>query len=129
MSEPEPGVRLNKLLAGAGIASRRAADNLIAAGRVSVDGEVVSAHGLRVDPTRAVVRVDGARVELRDDVVHLALNKPRGVLSAMSDDRGRRTVADLVSDWTTEPSGPSGAEPEGTVRRLFHVGRLDADSE
>ncbi len=110
------GIRLNKLLATAGIASRRAADNLIAAGRVSIDGAVVREHGVRVDPAQAVVRVDGARVELREGMVHLALNKPRGVLSAMSDDRGRPTVADLVKDWTGD-------------RRLFHVGRLDADSE
>ena len=67
-----------------------------------------------MDPQTAVIHVDGRRVVVRDDLVYLALNKPRGVLSAMSDDRGRRTVADLVGD-----------RPE----RLFHVGRLDADSE
>lgn len=110
------GTRLNKLLASAGVASRRAADELIAAGRVSVDGRVVREHGVRVDPEHSVVRVDGARIELRAGVVHLALNKPRGVLSAMSDDRGRPTIAGLLTDWTGE-------------RRLFHVGRLDADSE
>jgi 23S rRNA pseudouridine2605 synthase len=124
MTEPSAGegIRLNKLLAGAGVASRRASDILIAAGRVNIDGETVREHGVRVDPDRAVVRVDGARVELRDNVVHLALNKPRGVLTAMSDDRGRPTVADLVAEW-------SGTESAGTERRLFHVGRLDADSE
>jgi 23S rRNA pseudouridine2605 synthase len=127
MTEPA-GLRLNKLLASAGVASRRAADLLIAAGRVSVDG-VVSVHGVRVDPEAAVVRVDGKRVELRDGVLHLALNKPRGVLSAMSDDRGRPTVADLVTEWTSVRTGDGGAEPEGTARRLFHVGRLDSDSE
>lgn len=112
----DAGIRLNKLLAGAGIASRRAADVMIGQGRVSVDGAVVEGPGLRVDPDQAVVRVDGVRVELRQDVVHLALNKPRGVLSAMSDDRGRPTIAGLLGEWA-----------EG--RRLFHVGRLDADSE
>jgi 23S rRNA pseudouridine2605 synthase len=86
---------------------------LIAAGRVSVDGEVAEL-GKRVDPQTAVIHVDGDRVIVRDDLVYLALNKPRGVLSAMSDSRGRRTIADLVGD-----------RPE----RLFHVGRLDADSE
>lgn len=106
-------VRLNKLLAGAGIASRRAADILIAEGRVTVDGGPVQGQGMRVDPERQVVRVDGVRVELRQDVAHLALNKPRGVLSAMSDDRGRPTIADYLPG----------------DRRLFHVGRLDADSE
>ena len=108
------GIRLQKVLAAAGIGSRRACEELIAAGRVSVDGRIVSEQGLRVDPQTAVVEVDGARIAVRPDVVYLALNKPRGVLSAMSDSRGRPTVADLVAD-----------RPE----RLFHVGRLDADSE
>ncbi|MGE0295308.1 pseudouridine synthase [Pseudonocardia sp.] len=108
------GVRLQKVLAQAGIASRRAAEQLIAAGRVSVDGRVVREMGRRIDPETAVVHVDGSRVVLREDVVHLALNKPRGMLSTMSDDRGRPCVGDVV---------------EGRVERLFHVGRLDADTE
>jgi 23S rRNA pseudouridine2605 synthase len=70
--------------------------------------------GMRIDPMSAVVHVDGARVNVREDLVYLALNKPRGVLSAMSDERGRPTVGELVAD-----------RPE----RLFHVGRLDSDSE
>jgi 23S rRNA pseudouridine2605 synthase len=108
------GVRLQKVLAAAGLGSRRACEELIAAGRVSVDGQQVVEMGMRVDPETAVVHVDGARINVREDLVYLALNKPRGVLSAMSDSRGRPTVADLVVD-----------RPE----RLFHVGRLDADSE
>jgi 23S rRNA pseudouridine2605 synthase len=112
-SEPQ-GIRLQKVLAAAGIGSRRACEELIAAGRVSVDGAVVTEQGMRVDPAVAVVHVDGARISVRDDLVYLAVNKPRGMLSAMSDSRGRSTVADLVKD-----------RPE----RLFHVGRLDADSE
>jgi 23S rRNA pseudouridine2605 synthase len=108
------GVRLQKVLAQAGVASRRAAEELIAAGRVSVDGEVVREMGRRVDPVTAVVHVDGSRVVLRDDLVHLALNKPRGMLSTMSDERGRPCVGDLVA---------------GRGDRLFHVGRLDADTE
>ena len=107
------GIRLQKVLAAAGIGSRRACEELIAAGRVTVDG-VVAELGRRVDPARAVIHVDGDRIVVRDDLVYLALNKPRGVLSAMSDSRGRPTVGDLVAD-----------RPE----RLFHVGRLDADSE
>jgi 23S rRNA pseudouridine2605 synthase len=107
-------IRLQKVLAAAGVGSRRACEQLIAAGRVRVDGEVVDQLGARVDPATAVVEVDGVRVIVRADLVYLALNKPRGMLSAMSDDRGRQTVADLVAD-----------RPE----RLFHVGRLDADSE
>src|SRR5439155_22859624 len=106
-------LRLQKVLAAAGLGSRRACDELIADGRVTVDGETAE-PGTRVDPLTAVIHVDGDRVIVRDDLVYLALNKPRGVLSAMSDARGRRTVGDLVGD-----------HPE----RLFHVGRLDADTE
>ena len=108
------GVRLQKVLAQAGVASRRAAEELIAAGRVSVDGKVVREMGRRVDPDRAVVHVDGSSIVLREDLVHLALNKPRGMLSTMADDRGRPCVGDLVAD---------------RAERLFHVGRLDADTE
>ena len=107
------GIRLQKVLAAAGLGSRRACEELIADGRVTVDGRVAEL-GARADPQTAVIHVDGERVIVRDDLVYLALNKPRGVLSAMSDSRGRRTVGDLVGD-----------RPE----RLFHVGRLDADSE
>jgi 23S rRNA pseudouridine2605 synthase len=115
MAEPiqHEGVRLQKVLASAGVGSRRACEELIAAGRVTVDGEV-AVLGRRVDAMTAVIHVDGDRVTVRDDLVYLALNKPRGILSAMSDDRGRKTVGDLVGD-----------HPE----RLFHVGRLDSDSE
>jgi 23S rRNA pseudouridine2605 synthase len=113
MTSDATGIRLQKVLAGAGIGSRRACEELIAAGRVTVGG-VVAELGARVDPDTAVIHVDGDRIVVRDDLVYFALNKPRGVLSAMSDDRGRRTIGDLVAD-----------RPE----RLFHVGRLDADSE
>ena len=86
------------MLAQAGVASRRAAEELIAAGRVSVDGKVVREQGRRVDPETAVVHVDGGRIVLRDDVVHLALNKPFGMLSTMSDDQGR--PASATSSWS-----------------------------
>ncbi|MDN5858693.1 MAG: rRNA pseudouridine synthase [Pseudonocardia sp.] len=119
------GVRLQKVLAQAGVASRRAAEDLIAAGRVSVDGKVVREMGRRVHPDTAVVHVDGARIQLREDLVYLALNKPRGILSAMSDDQGRPCVGDLVVE-----RGLVGAEFDGSPRnRLFHVGRLDAETE
>jgi len=108
------GVRLQKVLAAAGIGSRRACEVLIAEGRVSVEGMGEVELGTRVDPETAVIRIDGARINVRHDLVYLVLNKPRGVLSAMSDDRGRPTVGDLVAD-----------RPE----RLFHVGRLDAETE
>lgn len=108
------GERLQKVLAAAGVGSRRVCEDLIAAGRVEVDGATVRQMGTRVDPRSVVVKVDGLRVLLDEDLVHLALNKPRGVLTAMSDDRGRPTVGDLVADLST---------------RVFHVGRLDADTE
>jgi len=118
--ERPDGVRLQKVLAQAGVASRRAAEELIAAGRVTVDGKVVREMGRRVDPDTAVVHVDGGRVVLRDDVVHLALNKPFGMLSTMSDDQGRSCVGDLVMER---------AELINRAGRLFHVGRLDAETE
>ena len=86
--------RLHKVLARAGVASGRAAEEMIARGRVQVDGTVVREMGVRVDPEQAVIHVDGMRLELRSDVEHLALNKPRGVHSTMSDDRGSRAPAD-----------------------------------
>ncbi|MFD4428902.1 pseudouridine synthase [Nocardia sp. NPDC058497] len=111
------GERLQKVLAKAGVASRRAAEDMIAAGRVEVDGKIVREQGLRVDPENAVVRVDGTRVVVRDELVHLVLNKPKGWQSTMSDDLGRPCVGDIV------------AERIAAGQRLFHVGRLDADTE
>ncbi|WP_336087479.1 pseudouridine synthase [Nocardia sp. SSK8] len=111
------GERLQKVLAKAGVASRRAAEDMIAAGRVEVDGKIVREQGLRVDPQNAVVRVDGTRVVVRDELVHLVLNKPKGWQSTMSDDLGRPCVGDIV------------AERIAAGQRLFHVGRLDADTE
>ncbi|MFC4127650.1 pseudouridine synthase [Nocardia rhizosphaerae] len=111
------GERLQKVLARAGVASRRAAEDMIAAGRVEVDGKIVREQGLRVDPDNAVVRVDGTRVVVREELVHLVLNKPRGWQSTMSDDLGRPCVGDIV------------AERIAAGQRLFHVGRLDADTE
>lgn len=109
----EAGVRLQKVLAQAGVASRRAAEELIAAGRVEVNGRVVTEQGVRVDPAGAVIRVDGARIPPQRQQVYLALNKPRGVVSTMDDPHGRPTVADYLRGRG----------------RLFHVGRLDADTE
>ncbi len=124
MSEPDrerghaaEGIRLQKVLSQAGIASRRVAERMITDGRVEVDGRVVSELGTRVDPETAEIRVDGARVVVDDSMVYLAVNKPLGVHSTMSDDRGRPCIGDLV---------------EHRVRgnkKLFHVGRLDADTE
>lgn len=114
MTEPVAGVRLQKVLAGAGVGSRRVCEDLIAAGRVSVNGEVVRELGTRVDPERDVLHVDGLRVQLDTGHVTVALNKPLGVLSAMSDDRGRPTLAPLAAQ---------------IPQRLYHVGRLDSDTD
>ncbi len=108
------GTRLQKVLAAAGLGSRRSCEELIAAGRVTVDGTIVVEMGRRVNPLTAVIHIDGGRINVRSELVYLALNKPKGVLSAMSDSRGRPTVGELVAEWP---------------QRLFHVGRLDAESE
>jgi 23S rRNA pseudouridine2605 synthase len=116
MTEPD-GVRLQKVLSQAGIASRRVAEKMILDGRVEVDGRIVTELGTRVDPAAADIRVDGTRVLLDDTLVHLAINKPRGMHSTMSDDRGRPCIGDLVEHRVRGNKG------------LFHVGRLDADTE
>ncbi|HEX7211478.1 MAG TPA: pseudouridine synthase [Propionibacteriaceae bacterium] len=120
MSEPAQGVRLQKVLAQAGIASRRACEELISEGRVEVNSEVVVEQGRRVDPERDVIRVDGARIPPPRRHLYLAMNKPRGVVVTMDDPEGRRTVADLLA---------KGGSRLVKNERLFHVGRLDADSE
>jgi 23S rRNA pseudouridine2605 synthase len=102
------------VLAQAGLGSRRACEELIAAGRVEVDGQRVTELGVRIDPKRSVVHVDGMRVQLDETLVYLALNKPLGVVSAMSDPQGRPTLAEYVTNRD---------------ERLFHVGRLDVDTE
>jgi 23S rRNA pseudouridine2605 synthase len=115
----EPGedgglVRLQKLLAQSGVASRRRCEELMLAGLVEVDGEVVTRLGTKVDPRTAVVRVEGRRLPPVSAHVYLVLNKPRGVVSTMSDPKGRPALSDFVAD-----------RPE----RLFHVGRLDTDTD
>jgi len=107
-------VRLQKLLAQSGVASRRKCEELMLAGLVEVDGEVVTRLGTKVDPATAVVRVEGRRLPPVSEHVYLVVNKPRGVVSTMSDPQARRTLSDLVAD-----------RPE----RLFHVGRLDTDTD
>ncbi len=106
-------IRLQKLLAQSGVASRRRCEELMLEGEVEVDGEVVTRLGTKVDPRTAVIKVSGKRLPPISDHVYLVLNKPRGVVSTMSDPQGRRTLSDLVAD-----------RPE----RLFHVGRLDTDT-
>ena len=105
-------VRLQKVLARAGFGSRRACDELIAAGRVVVDGEV-AVLGRRIDVDRASIEVDGVAVGIRPDLVHYLLNKPAGVVTTADDPQARATVVELV------PRDP----------RVFPVGRLDMDTE
>jgi 23S rRNA pseudouridine2605 synthase len=103
-------VRLQKVLAHAGIASRRAAEEIITAGRVRVDGHVVTELGTKVDPRANRVEVDGQRI-VRQPSVYIVLHKPRGVVSTMSDPEGRQTVRDLLGDVS--------------AARVYPVGRLD----
>src|SRR4051812_41967617 len=112
-AEDGSSVRLQKVLARAGLGSRRACEELIADGRVLVNG-LPATLGARIDPQRDVVRVDGEVVPTAAGLVHLAVHKPRGMLSAMTAAEGRACVGDLVAAY-----GPG----------LHHVGRLDADSE
>ncbi|WP_447645815.1 pseudouridine synthase [Nocardioides zeae] len=112
-TDDEGLIRLQKLLAQSGVASRRKCEELMLDGLVTVDGEVVTRLGTKVDPRTAVIRVDGRRLPPISPHVYLVLNKPLGVVSTMSDPEGRRNLGDLVAD-----------RPE----RLFHVGRLDTDT-
>lgn len=109
----EEGVRLQKVLAAAGVASRRVSEQLIAAGRVRVNGRVVTELGSRIDPTTDLVDVDGVAVQLDESKRYVMLNKPRGVVSSMRDERGRPDLQQYTREWT---------------ERLFNVGRLDADT-
>jgi 23S rRNA pseudouridine2605 synthase len=108
------GERLQKVLARAGVASRRVVEEMIDAGRISVNGEQVRVQGRRVDAQNDKIAVDGVRLEIRDDRVTYAINKPSGVITAMSDDRARPTIGDMVGDLAPG---------------LVHVGRLDQDTE
>lgn len=112
-AERDDGERLQKVLAAAGVASRRVSEQLIAAGRVSVNGEVVTELGSRVDPVVDRVAVDGQAVQLDVGKRYVVLNKPTGVVSTMADERGRPDLRGFVA---------------GYDERLFNVGRLDADT-
>jgi 23S rRNA pseudouridine2605 synthase len=107
-------IRLNKIIADAGIASRRAADQLILEGRVSVDGQVVLELGNKFDPEISDIKVDGESLNVNKSKTYLAFHKPAGVISTMSDPEGRSNLGDYFKDRKD---------------RLYHVGRLDKDSE
>ena len=105
--------RLQKLISSAGLASRRAAEELIKQGRVKVNGETASL-GMSADPELDDIRVNGKRLRISGNRVYIMLNKPRGYVTTLSDEKGRKTVAELV---------------KGAGRRLYPVGRLDLNSE
>lgn len=107
------GQRLQKVLAAAGVGSRRVAEDMIAAGRIAVNGQVVTEPGTRVDPTRDRVDVDGVPVQVDPSRRYVVLNKPTGVVSTMHDDRGRPDLRRFTDRYE---------------ERLFSVGRLDTDT-
>jgi 23S rRNA pseudouridine2605 synthase/16S rRNA pseudouridine516 synthase len=115
MSEPRntDGVRLQKALANAGVASRRVSEQLIVEGRVRVNGTVVTELGSRVDPDVDLIDVDGVAVQLDTDKRYVMLNKPTGVVSTMKDEHGRPDLRRYTDEWS---------------ERLYNVGRLDADT-
>jgi 23S rRNA pseudouridine2605 synthase len=107
-------VRLQKYLADAGVASRRACEELIVSGRVSVNGKIETKLGTKINPENAKVALDGKAIKQKITKTYIAFYKPRGVLSTMSDPSGRSSLSSFFSDWS---------------ERLFHVGRLDKESE
>ncbi|MGN9894543.1 pseudouridine synthase [Micromonospora sp. L31] len=106
--------RLQKVLAAAGVGSRRACEDLIFRRRVTVNGRVAQL-GDKVDPATAVIHVDGERLQANNRLVYVAMNKPRGVVTTMADEKGRNELADFIGNRVEQ--------------RVYHVGRLDADSE
>jgi len=105
-------VRLNRFLSDAGIASRRKADELIASGAVQVNGKTVKELGTRIDPEKNAVTINGKLVQQRDKLVYILLNKPKDYITTTSDEKGRRTVLDIVK----------------VKERIYPVGRLDRDT-
>lgn len=108
------GVRLQKVLANAGVASRRVCEEMIEDGRVEVDGQIVTELGVRVNPATAEIHVDGIRVQLTEGMKYYVFNKPKGVVSTMEDPEGRKCISDFLKKRD---------------ERLFHVGRLDVATE
>lgn len=107
--------RLQKIIARAGICSRRAAEEIISAGRVTVDGKIITELGAKADPLKNKIRVDGKLLHFDAEKIYLLLNKPRGYVSTAHDERGRKTVLDLLGENFSE--------------RVYPVGRLDLNSE
>ena len=107
--------RLQKLIARAGICSRREAEKIISAGRVTVDGKIITELGAKADPSKNKIRVDGKPLKICAEKIYLLLNKPRGYVSTVKDERGRKTVLELLGENFSE--------------RVYPVGRLDLNSE
>lgn len=107
-------IRLQKFLAHAGVCSRRAAETLISSGRVSIDGQIVTKLGTKVDPDTNDVRVNGTKISIKRSFIYLLLNKPKGILTTVHDPYGRPTVMGLLGK---------------VAGRVYPVGRLDKDSE
>ena len=107
--------RLQKLIARAGICSRREAEKIISAGRVTVDGKIITEPGTKADPSKNKIRVDGKLLNFGAEKIYLLLNKPRGYVSTVKDERGRKTVLELLGENFSE--------------RVYPVGRLDLNSE
>lgn len=113
MTEEYEGIRLQKVLANAGVASRRVCEQFIVEGRIRVNGEVVTELGRRIDPEVDLVDVDGTAIRLDTTKRYVMLNKPTGVVSSMKDEHGRTDLRAFITDWE---------------ERLYNVGRLDADT-
>lgn len=109
------GIRLQKLMASAGVASRRVCEEMIEEGRVTVNDQLVTELGVRVDPTKVSIQVDGMTIQTNDKLVYMVFNKPKGVVSSMEDPDGRPCISNFLRSSMTE--------------RVFHVGRLDVETE
>ncbi|MDO4253462.1 MAG: pseudouridine synthase [Rothia sp. (in: high G+C Gram-positive bacteria)] len=109
------GIRLQKVMAQAGVASRRVCEEMISQGRVTVNEQIVTELGLRVDPEKVIIRVDGITIQTKEKMIYLAFNKPAGVVSTMEDPEGRPCIKDYLRSSMSQ--------------RVFHVGRLDVETE
>lgn len=108
--------------------SRRRCDDMIAQGRVEVNGEVIDVMGARVDPLVDVIRVDGARIPPPNEHAYVLLNKPRGVVTSMADEQGRPDLSGLIANRVDPVEAGKSVPAAGGTPRLFHVGRLDTDT-
>ncbi|MBI4743596.1 MAG: rRNA pseudouridine synthase [Actinobacteria bacterium] len=111
-------IRLQKIMADAGIASRRKCEELIKSGLVSVDGKIITELGFKADPYKNIIKVNGKKLRIREEKIYIILNKPSGYITSLSDEKNRPTVIDLIRK--TNPQ---------LKTRIFPVGRLDKDTE